>query len=156
VQALRRLNPHPNIVELIDVQYTAATKRLDLVCELMDMNIYERIKNRRHPLPETLVKNYIYQLCKSLDHMHRNGIFHRDIKPENILITGEVLKLADFGSCRGIYSKPPFTEYISTRWSVISVLRDVRLPVLLVSSPLGRDIARHTCVRAWRVRGSSH
>tara|TARA_B110000285_G_C15079466_1_gene592638 strand:- start:597 stop:1076 length:480 start_codon:yes stop_codon:yes gene_type:complete len=48
--------------------------------------------------------------------MHRNGIYHRDIKPENILITGDTVKLADFGSCRGIYSKPPFTEYISTRW----------------------------------------
>jgi serine/threonine protein kinase len=24
--------------------------------------------------------------------------------------------LADFGSCKGIYSKPPFTKYISTRW----------------------------------------
>ena len=42
--------------------------------------------------------------------MHRKGIFHRDIKPENILIEstndlGRGLKLADFGSCRGIYSK---------------------------------------------------
>lgn len=26
------------------------------------------------------------------------------------------MKLADFGSCRGINCKPPFTEYISTRW----------------------------------------
>ena len=64
-----------------------------------------------------------------MEHMHRNGIFHRDIKPykiinlntnklyrENILLMGETVKLADFGSCRGIYSKPPFTEYISTRW----------------------------------------
>ena len=51
-----------------------------------------------------------------MDHMHRNGIFHRDIKPENILIMDDVLKLADFGSCRGIHSKQPFTEYISTRW----------------------------------------
>lgn len=93
-----------------------ASRRLDLICELMDMNIYERIKNRKHHLPEALVKIYIYQLCKSLDHMHRNGIFHRDVKPENILIKDDVLKLADFGSCRGIYSKPPFTEYISTRW----------------------------------------
>ena len=29
---------------------------------------------------------------------------------------GERLILADLGSCRGIYSRPPFTEYISTRW----------------------------------------
>jgi renal tumor antigen len=29
---------------------------------------------------------------------------------------GRGLKLADFGSCRGIYSKQPYTEYISTRW----------------------------------------
>ena len=53
--------------------------------------------------------------------MHKKGIFHRDIKPENILIesstdVGRGLKLADFGSCRGIYSKQPYTEYISTRW----------------------------------------
>jgi renal tumor antigen len=58
----------------------------------------------------------MYQLMKGIDHMHRNGIFHRDIKPENILILNDALKLADFGSCRGIYSKQPFTEYISTRW----------------------------------------
>jgi len=28
----------------------------------------------------------------------------------------DTVKLADFGSCRGIYSKQPYTEYISTRW----------------------------------------
>ncbi len=43
-------------------------------------------------------------------------IIAHNIYSENILLTGDTVKLADLGSCRGIYSKPPFTEYISTRW----------------------------------------
>jgi len=48
--------------------------------------------------------------------MHRKGIFHRNIKPENILLTGDLVKLADLGSCHGTQGEHPFTEYISTRW----------------------------------------
>mmetsp|Transcript_34121 Transcript_34121/g.33297 ORF Transcript_34121/g.33297 Transcript_34121/m.33297 type:complete len:106 (-) Transcript_34121:1020-1337(-) len=86
IQALKRLTPHPNIVNLLEVLYDEPTGRLALVFELMDMNMYEAIKGRRHYLPEQRVKFYIYQVLKAIDHMHRNGIFHRDIKPENILI----------------------------------------------------------------------
>uniref|UniRef100_A0A8B9C1X9 MAPK/MAK/MRK overlapping kinase n=1 Tax=Anser brachyrhynchus TaxID=132585 RepID=A0A8B9C1X9_9AVES len=115
IQALRRLSPHPNILMLHEVVFDKKAGSLSLICELMDMNIYELIKGRKKPLPEKKIKNYMYQLCKSLDHIHRNGIFHRDVKPENILIKN-TLKLGDFGSCRSIYSKQPYTEYISTRW----------------------------------------
>lgn len=41
------------------------------------MNIYELIRGRRHYVAEDRVKVYLYQLMKSMDHMHRNGIFHR-------------------------------------------------------------------------------
>jgi renal tumor antigen len=82
----------------------------------MEKNLYEAIKDRKQFLPEKRVKNWIYQVLKALDFMHRNGIFHRDIKPENILLRDDNVKLADLGSCKGIYNKPPFTEYISTRW----------------------------------------
>ncbi|XP_021256908.1 MAPK/MAK/MRK overlapping kinase isoform X2 [Numida meleagris] len=116
IQALRRLSPHPNILMLHEVVFDKKAGCLSLICELMDMNIYELIKGRRKPLPEKKIKTFMYQLCTSLDHMHRNGIFHRDVKPENILIKQNTLKLADFGSCRTIYSKQPYTEYISTRW----------------------------------------
>lgn len=72
---------------------------MSLICELMEMNIYELIQGlksptsqcrtkeitvnvwlilgffwvpgRRTPLPDHTVKNYMYQLCKSLEHMHR-------------------------------------------------------------------------------------
>ena len=121
IQALRRLSPHPHIITLEEVLYDQPTGRLALVFELMDQNLYEVIRGRRHYLSPQLIKIYIYQLLKALDHMHRKGIFHRDIKPENILVNHNCdfekgLKLADFGSCRGIYSKQPYTEYISTRW----------------------------------------
>ncbi|CAM1154487.1 Uncharacterised protein r2_g4304 [Pycnogonum litorale] len=84
----------------------------------MDMNMYEMIRDRKRYMSECKVKYYMYQLLKALHYMHRNGIFHRDIKPENLLIRDNHLKLADFGSCRRIHSKQPYTDYISTRWYV--------------------------------------
>ncbi|XP_058605984.1 MAPK/MAK/MRK overlapping kinase-like isoform X2 [Onychostoma macrolepis] len=138
VQAMKRLSPHPNILQLHELIYDKDSGTLSLICELMEMNIYEFIKGtvrllfnishsevnvpcvpppgRQCPLAESKVKHYMFQLCHSLDHMHSHGIFHRDVKPENILIKNDVLKLADFGSCRSIFSRPPHTEYISTRW----------------------------------------
>uniref|UniRef100_A0A8C3ASM4 MOK protein kinase n=1 Tax=Cyclopterus lumpus TaxID=8103 RepID=A0A8C3ASM4_CYCLU len=116
VQAMKRLSPHANIIQLHELIFDKETGTVSLICELMEMNIYEFIQGRQTPLPDNTVKNYMYQLCKSLEHMHSCGIFHRDVKPENILIKQNGLKLGDFGSCRSVYSKPPHTEYISTRW----------------------------------------
>ena len=48
--------------------------------------------------------------------MHRAGFFHRDVKPENCLVSGDTLKLADFGLARETRSRPPYTDYVSTRW----------------------------------------
>lgn len=48
--------------------------------------------------------------------MHKYGYFHRDLKPENLLVINGSLKIADFGLARETRSRPPFTEYVSTRW----------------------------------------
>ena len=48
--------------------------------------------------------------------MHRHGYFHRDLKPENLLENNDVVKTADFGLAKLTKSKPPFTDYVSTRW----------------------------------------
>ncbi len=46
----------------------------------------------------------------------------RDLKPENLLLSGSsshsppIVKIADFGLAREIRSRPPYTDYVSTRW----------------------------------------
>ncbi|KAL2920192.1 hypothetical protein HK105_200259 [Polyrhizophydium stewartii] len=125
IQALRRLNPHNHVIDLIEVIFRGPPVRvasdqkhgvLALNFELMDCNLYELISRKNVIITETKAKNYFYQICRGLEYMHSKGIFHRDIKPENILIKDNTIKLADFGSCRGIHSKQPYTEYIATRW----------------------------------------
>lgn len=51
------------------------------------------------------------------------------MKPENILVAPDLtIKIIDFGIAREIRSKPPYTEYISTRW--------YRAPELLFKFPI--------------------
>ena len=114
IQALRRLRGHPNIVQLKEILFDGL--KLALVFELMQMNIYEAIKNRRSYLPESRVVKWMYELFQAIDFMHSRNIFHRDVKPENLLLIEDVLKVGDLGSCCWVSSKQPYTEYISTRW----------------------------------------
>ena len=65
------------------------------------MNLYECLKNKRKPLTLQKIKYYMFQVLKAIEYMHRKNIFHRDIKPENILVTDDVVKVADLGSCKG-------------------------------------------------------
>jgi len=115
------------------------------------------------PLAAGLVASLLKQMLQGLHHIHQSGYFHRDMKPENLLITTTgladyppyiapqhinnpsmanrppekdvvaVVKIADFGLARETRSKPPYTEYVSTRWyrapEVILRSRDYSHPV---------------------------
>jgi serine/threonine protein kinase len=89
---------------------------LFFVFEFMEANLYQMTKDRDRFFPESKVRNWMYQIMQSLAFMHKQGYFHRDIKPENILVTRDTVKLADFGLAREIRSRPPYTDYVSTRW----------------------------------------
>ena len=65
---------------------------------------------------EHMAADVTYKLLNALQYLHARGIVHRDLKPENMLISGNTLKIADFGLAREIRSKPPYTDYVSTRW----------------------------------------
>ncbi len=113
IKSLKRLN-HPNIVKLKEV--IRENDELFFVFEFMEGNLYEMMKKRDRHFPEQEIRNIMYQMLQGVAFMHRNGFFHRDIKPENMLVRGDVVKIADFGLAREIRSKPPFTDYVSTRW----------------------------------------
>lgn len=79
------------------------------------------------------------QVLNGLSFMHRQGFFHRDLKPENLLCCGpEMVKIADFGLAREIRSRPPYTDYVSTRWyraPEVSETENKLAPSLPESSP---------------------
>jgi protein kinase len=135
VKSLKKLN-HPNIVKLKEV--IRENDELFFVFEFMEGNLYEVMKKRDRHFPESHIRNIMYQIFQGLAFMHRNGFFHRDIKPENMLVKGDVVKIADFGLAREIRSKPPYTDYVSTRW--------YRAPeVLLRSSNYNAPIDQWAC-----------
>ena len=74
------------------------------------------MKDRTHDFPEVQIKSIMFQTLQGLAYMHKHGFFHRDLKPEHLLVKGDAVKIADFGLAREIRSKPPFTDYVSTRW----------------------------------------
>ncbi|EDO41147.1 predicted protein, partial [Nematostella vectensis] len=114
VKSLRKLS-HTNIVKLKEV--IRENDHLYFVFEYMKENLYQMMKNRDKLLPESVIRNVIYQILQGLAFIHKHGYFHRDMKPENLLCTGhELVKIADFGLARETRSRPPYTDYVSTRW----------------------------------------
>lgn len=97
-----------------------------MVFEYLDYNIYEvysKMKEEGKKFTEkeikyltTYFRNMIYQIANGLANMHKNGFFHRDMKPENLLVYNNIVKVCDLGLAREIRSRPPFTDYVSTRW----------------------------------------
>lgn len=123
--SLKKLKKHPNIVALKEV--VRDQEQLFFIFEFMQGGtLLDAMKNN---LSERTIRKYCRQIFEGLSHCHRNGFFHRDIKPENLLCgPNETIKIADFGCAREIRSRPPYTEYVSTRW--------YRAPELLLRSSM--------------------
>ena len=118
ILSLKQFQGHPNVIDLVDVIYDNKNGSVAMVFELMDCNVYELISQHRKPFDEDTTLILIYQLLSAIALMHSKNMFHRDVKPENCMVNKNtmVLKLADFGSTRGVASTAPYTEYVSTRW----------------------------------------
>ncbi|XP_028324631.1 serine/threonine-protein kinase ICK-like [Gouania willdenowi] len=114
VKSLKKLN-HANVIKLKEV--IRENDHLYFIFEYMKENLYQLMKDRTRLFPESAVRNIMFQILQGLAFIHKHGFFHRDMKPENLLCMGpELVKIADFGLAREIRSRPPYTDYVSTRW----------------------------------------
>lgn len=138
---LRSLPTHPHLVPALDIFLDPLSRKLHIVMEYMDGNLYQLMKARDHKyLDQRSVKSILFQILSGLDHIHAHNFFHRDIKPENILVSSSAptesstfqrysnlvtppstpptytIKIADFGLARETHSRQPYTTYVSTRW----------------------------------------
>ena len=116
---------HPCIVKLYEIILEKGT--LHFVFEYLDQNVYEIMKDRKKLFSEHQIRNILFQTLQGLAYMHKKNYFHRDLKPENLLCYNQTVKIADFGLAKECDARPPYTDYVSTRW--------YRAPEILLRSP---------------------
>lgn len=94
-QILARLS-HPNIAHFLDGGTTESGGPYLVLEYIEGLPIDEYCAIRRSSVRQRL--RLLLQVCRAVEHAHRNLIVHRDLKPGNILVTdqGDV-KLLDFG-----------------------------------------------------------
>jgi len=94
---------HPNVVQVFDSGFDAATGRHFIVMEYVPgQSVAQILRDRGGQglgVEETLA--IVVQACHGLDYAHRQGVVHRDVKPGNLLRSPDgIVKLADFGIAR--------------------------------------------------------
>lgn len=130
IQSLRKLQ-HFNLIKLKEV--VRENTELFLIFDFCEKNIFHIQRQRAEEMHgaqsfnEKEIRSIMCQTLLGVQAIHKGGFMHRDLKPENLLVKGDMVKVADFGLAKEIRSRPPFTEYIATRW--------YRAPEIILHSP---------------------
>lgn len=117
LQALTALR-HPFIVRLRELIRSSFDGSLYYIFEFIDSDLGRLVKLHVNGMEEMPAAELARQLFAGVAHMHHHGFFHRDLKPENVLYDTPTnsIRIADLGQARSLRARPPFTDYVGTRW----------------------------------------
>src|SRR4029079_6701065 len=91
---------HPFLLSL--ERFEVVNGRLAILTELADMSLDQRLSQCQAGglpgIPRAELLRYMSDAAEALDFLsQRHNLLHLDIKPENLLISGDHIKVADFG-----------------------------------------------------------
>jgi hypothetical protein len=87
---------HPNIDTLNN--FTDTGGRLCLIMQFVEGVTFEQQQLAQKQVPWQSTVHVGIEVCKALEHAHKQGIIHRDIKPSNVIVRADgTVKVTDFG-----------------------------------------------------------
>ncbi|KAM3230210.1 hypothetical protein ACQJBY_060793 [Aegilops geniculata] len=147
---LEACSPNPYVVGSHGLFRDPETYNLCLAMDYVGPNLHAFLSERQ-PLPEAIVKAYMWQLLTGANKMHgKDRIVHRDIKPQNILVGegGKILKLCDLGLAMSLKTARKPYEFAGTM--------PYMAPEMLLGKPdydAGVDVWSLGCVMAEMLTG---
>ncbi|CAD5122141.1 DgyrCDS10589 [Dimorphilus gyrociliatus] len=116
--ALLRELKHPNVISLLKVFLSHADRKVWLLFDFAEHDLWHIIKFHRNAksnkkqvnVPKNMVKSLLHQILDGIQYLHSNWVLHRDLKPANILVMGQGcekgrVKIADMGFAR-LFNSP--------------------------------------------------
>jgi formylglycine-generating enzyme required for sulfatase activity len=124
---------HANLLTIFGVW--AKSGWLIVAMELADRTLRDRLKEAKAEgylgIPRTELLEYMRDAAKGLDFLNEKNILHRDVKPHNLFLSGNSVKVADYGLAKLLesamtsvstnmtpaYAAPEILEGKGTKWS---------------------------------------
>ncbi|CAK9297257.1 unnamed protein product [Gordionus sp. m RMFG-2023] len=115
IKILENLRGGINIIDLKDVVKDPVSRTPALIFEYINNTDFKQLYQT---LTDFDIRYYLYEVLKSLDYCHSQGIMHRDVKPHNVMIDHEKreLRLIDWGLAEFYHPGQEYNVRVASRY----------------------------------------